>query len=291
MYFKDTFFSKNRTLNCRGKLVDLSVPKVMGILNITPDSFYDGGRYDTEEKILKRIGEMVSEGADIIDIGGMSTRPGSDPVPEEEELRRIIPAISLARKNFPETLISVDTYRAKVARTVAEDYSVDIINDISGGELDNKMVQTIADLNVPYIMMHMKGTPLVMQAQTDYDDILAEITDYFSFKIEKMKSSGIMDLVIDPGFGFSKTAGQNFFLLRNLGTFRIFGLPVMVGLSRKSMIYRTLGIESGDSLNGTTVLNTVALSNGADILRVHDVKEAVQAVALMEKLKAGELSG
>lgn len=291
MYFKDTFFSKNRTLNCRGKLVDLSVPKVMGILNITPDSFYDGGRYDTEEKILKRIGEMVSEGADIIDIGGMSTRPGSDPVPEEEELRRIIPAIRLARKNFPETLISVDTYRAKVARTVAEDYSVDIINDISGGELDNNMVQTIADLNVPYIMMHMKGTPLVMQAQTDYDDILAEITDYFSFKIEKMKSSGIMDLVIDPGFGFSKTAGQNFFLLRNLGTFRIFGLPVMVGLSRKSMIYRTLGIESGDSLNGTTVLNTVALSNGADILRVHDVREAVQAVALMEKLKAGELSG
>jgi dihydropteroate synthase len=291
MYFKDTFFSKNRTLNCRGKLVDLSVPKVMGILNITPDSFYDGGRYDTEEKILKRIGEMVSEGADIIDIGGMSTRPGSDPVPEEEELRRIIPAIRLARKNFPETLISVDTYRAKVARTVAEDYSVDIINDISGGELDNNMVQTIADLNVPYIMMHMKGTPLVMQAQTDYDDILAEITDYFSFKIEKMKSSGIMDLVIDPGFGFSKTAGQNFFLLRNLGTFRIFGLPVMVGLSRKSMIYRTLGIESGDSLNGTTVLNTVALLNGADILRVHDVREAVQAVALMEKLKAGELSG
>jgi len=291
MYFKDTFFSKNRSLNCGGKLVDLSIPKVMGILNITPDSFYDGGRYDTEEKILKKITEMISEGADIIDIGGISTRPGSNPVSEEEEINRIVPAIKLARKHFPEMLVSVDTYRANVARIAAKDYSVNIINDVSGGEMDRGMYKTIADLQVPYVIMHMKGSPLIMQTQTNYEDILAEMIDYFSAKIECLKSSGIMDLIIDPGFGFSKTAGQNFFLLSHLSTFQIFELPLLVGLSRKSMIYRTLDTDSEDSLNGTTVLNTVALLNGADIIRVHDVREAVQAVTLLEKLKAREFSG
>ncbi len=291
MFIKDTFFSKNRSLNCSGKLVDLSVPKVMGILNITPDSFYDGGRYDTEDKILVRITEMVTGGAEIVDIGGMSTRPGSKPVTEEEEISRIIPAIKLIRKHFPEVIISVDTYRSNVARIAVKDYSVNIINDISGGEMDNNMFGTIADLHIPYIIMHMKGSPLIMQTQTEYDDILAEMIDYFSLRIEKLKSMGVNDLVIDPGFGFSKTINQNFFLLKNLGTFRIFELPLMAGISRKSMIYRTLGTDSEGSLNGTTVLNTVALLNGADILRVHDVKEAVQAITLVGKLKTQEISG
>ena len=290
MYIKDTFFSKNRSLNCRGKLIDLSVPKVMGILNITPDSFYDGGRYDTEEKILARITQMISEGADIIDIGGMSTRPESNPVSEEEEIGRIVPAVKLIRKHFPETLISIDTYRANVTRIAVRDYSVNIINDISGGEMDGKMFETIADLHVPYIMMHMRGSPLIMQTQTIYKDILSEIIDCFASRIERLKSMGILDLIIDPGFGFSKTADQNFFLLNNLGTFRIFGLPVMIGISRKSMIYRTLGTDSEGSLNGTTVLNTVALLNGADIIRVHDIREAVQAITLLEKLKIREIS-
>jgi len=291
MFIKDTFFSKNRSLNCGGKLIDLSIPKVMGILNVTPDSFYDGGRYDTENKILMRIRDMIIEGADIIDIGGMSTRPGSKPVSEEEELSRIIPAIEVIRKHFPEVIISVDTYRANVARIVVKDYSANIINDISGGEMDSNMYGTIADLRVPYIIMHMKGSPLVMQKQTDYDDILAEMIDYFSLRIEKLKSMGVIDLVIDPGFGFSKTIDQNFFILKNLGTFRFFELPLIAGISRKSMIYRTLGIDSDDSLNGTTVLNTIALLNGADIIRVHDIKEAVQTVKLVEKLHTREISG
>ena len=291
MYIKDTFFSKNRSLNCGGKLVDLSIPKVMGILNITPDSFYDGGRYDTEDKILVRINEMVNEGADIIDIGGMSTRPGSKPVAEEEEISRIIPAIKLVRNHFPEVIISADTYRSNVARIAVKDYSVNIINDISGGEMDRNMFGTIADLHVPYIIMHMKGSPLNMQAQTEYNDILAEMIDYFSLRIEKLKSMGVIDIVIDPGFGFAKTIDQNFSLLKNLGTFRLFELPIMAGISRKSMIYRTLDTDSEGSLNGTTVLNTVALLNGADIIRAHDIKEAVQAVTLLEKLKTQEISG
>jgi dihydropteroate synthase len=262
----------------------------MGILNITPDSFYDGGRYDTEDKMLVRLTKMISEGADIIDIGGMSTRPGSNPVHEEEEIRRIIPAIKLLRKHFPEVIISVDTYRANVARIAVKDYDVNIINDISGGEMDRNMFETIADLRIPYIIMHMRGSPLIMQAQTIYNDILAEMIDYFSLRIEKLKSMGVIDLIIDPGFGFSKTVDQNFFILKNLGGFRIFELPLMAGISRKSMIYRTLGIDSEGSLNGTTVLNTVALLNGADIIRVHDVQAAVQAITLLDKLKTREIS-
>ncbi len=291
MFFKDTFFSKKRSLNCGGKLLDLSVPKIMGILNVTPDSFYDGGKYDTEDKILEKITSMINEGADIIDIGGMSTRPGSKPVSEKEEIMRIVPAIKLVRDRFSEAVISVDTYRANVARLVVKDYSVDIINDISGGEMDKKMFETIACLHVPYIIMHMKGAPLTMQTQTQYKDILTEMIDYFSSRMEKLKSKGIIDIIIDPGLGFSKTTEQNFFLLNRLGTFRMFELPVMVGISRKSMIYRTLNVDSSVSLNGTTVLNTVALLNGADIIRVHDVKEAVQAVTLLEKLKIQRISG
>jgi dihydropteroate synthase len=290
MFFKDTFFSKNRSLNCGGKLLDLSAPKIMGILNVTPDSFYDGGKYDSTDKILKKVTDMISEGADIIDVGGISTRPGSEPVSEKEEIKRIIPAISLIRDNFPGAIISVDTYRANVARTVVKDYSVEMVNDISGGEMDKNMFETIADLRIPYIFMHMKGSPLTMQTQIHYEDILTEILDYFACRIDRLKVLGLNDIVIDPGFGFSKTIEQNFYLLNRLDTFHIFELPVMAGISRKSMIYRTLKSEPSGSLNGTTVLNTVALLKGADILRVHDVKEAVQTVTLLEKLKTLKIS-
>jgi len=290
MFFKDTFFSKNRNLNCGGKLLDLSTPKVMGILNVTPDSFYDGGKYDSTDKILKKVAGMISEGADIIDVGGISTRPGSEPVSEKEEIKRIIPAISLIRGHFPGTIISVDTYRANVARTVVKDYSVELVNDISGGEMDKNMFETIADLHIPYIFMHMKGSPLTMQAQTQYEDILTEILDYFASRVDRLRVLGLNDIVIDPGFGFSKTIEQNFYLLNRLNAFHIFELPIMVGISRKSMIYRTLKSEPSGSLNGTTVLNTVALLKGANILRVHDVKEAVQTITLLEKLKTLKIS-
>jgi dihydropteroate synthase len=290
MFFKDTFFSKNRSLNCGGKLLDLSSPKVMGILNVTPDSFYDGGKYDSTVKILTKVTDMISEGADIIDVGGISTRPGSEPVSEKEEIKRIIPAISLIRNHFPGTIISVDTYRANVASRVVKDYSVELVNDISGGEMDKNMFETIADLRIPYIFMHMKGSPLTMQTQTHYEDILTEILDYFASRIDRLRLIGLTDIVIDPGFGFSKTIEQNFYLLNRLDTFRIFESPIMVGISRKSMIYRTLNSEPSGSLNGTTVLNTVALLKGADILRVHDVKEAVQIVTLIEKLKTLKIS-
>lgn len=264
--------------------MDLSAPKIMGILNVTPDSFYDGGIYDSTDKILSKVTEMIHEGADIIDVGGISTRPGSEPVSEKEEIRRIIPAIDLIRSHFPDTIISVDTYRANIARIAVKDYSVNIINDISGGEMDKHMFGTIADLRIPYIFMHMKGTPLNMQTQTQYEDILTEMLDYFTDRINRLRLLGIIDIVIDPGFGFSKTTEQNFYLLNRLNTFRIFELPILVGISRKSMIYRTLKTDSSGSLNGTTVLNTIAILKGADIIRVHDVKEAVQIVTLLKKL-------
>jgi len=234
---------------------------------------------------------MFYECVDIIDIGGMSTRPGSKGVSEKEEINRIIPAIKIIRAHFPGAILSVDTYRANIARKAVEDFSVEIINDISGGGMDKGMFETIADLHVPYIFMHMKGSPLTMQSQTEYNDILTEIIDYFSSRIARLRSLGVADIIIDPGFGFSKTIEQNFYLLNRLETFRIFELPIMAGISRKSMIYRTLKTDASGSLNGTTVLNTIALKQGADILRVHDVKEAVQAVTLMENLKKQRISG
>jgi len=289
MSFKDTFFSKNRSLNCGGILLDLSVPKIMGILNVTPDSFYDGGEYLTPDNIRNQVSKMVAEGADIIDIGGISTRPGAKPVPEEEELSRIIPAIKLVREQHPGIIISVDTYRSGVARHVVEYFGVEIINDITGGELDKKMYKTVAELKVPYIIMHMRGTPETMQTRTDYKDLLKEMIGYFSNKTEQLFKLGVTDLVIDPGFGFSKTTDQNFYLLNHLDTFQLFELPLMVGISRKSMVYKTLQTSPSEVLNGTTVLNTVALMKGANILRVHDVKEAVQAVILTEKLLTSKL--
>jgi len=284
MFFKDTFFSKNRSLNCGGKLLDLSVPKIMGILNVTPDSFYDGGEYDDPDKILKKVNRMIDEGADILDVGGISTRPGSEPISEKEEIERIIPAIRLIRDHFPDTIISVDTYRANVARIAAKDWSVEIINDISGGSMDKSMFDTVADLQIPYIFMHMKGSPLTMQNHIHYVDIISEMLDYFAEKVALLRSLGLNDIVIDPGFGFSKSLEQNFHLLHHLDAFQAFELPILAGISRKSMIYKTLETEPSESLNGTTVLNTIALLKGANILRVHDIKEAVQTVTLVGKL-------
>lgn len=264
--------------------MDLSIPKVMGILNVTPDSFYDGGINDNTDKISGKVHSMMDEGADIIDVGGMSTRPGSEPVSETKEIERIVPAIRIIRDQFPDAIISVDTYRANVARTVVTDLSVDIINDISGGEMDDRMFDTIAELRIPYICMHMKGSPLTMQSNIQYKDIISEMIDYFAEKIVRLRSLGLNDIIIDPGFGFSKSLDQNFHLLDHLDAFQAFELPVMAGISRKSMIYKTLGTEPSESLNGTTVLNTIALLKGVNILRVHDIREAVQTVTLVEKL-------
>jgi dihydropteroate synthase len=283
MEHKDTFFSRKSLINLRGSLMDLSVPKVMGVLNVTPDSFYDGGRYFQKEAILQQLSQLISEGADIIDIGGYSSRPGAEHIPAEEELRRIMPVLEVIRRDYPELILSVDTFRSEIARKVVEEFSVDIINDISAGEMDKNMFETIARLNIPYVMMHMKGTPQDMKERAHYDDMMKEIMEYFSRKFDQLRQLGVKDIVIDPGFGFGKNIQHNFCLLNNLNQFKIFELPVLVGLSRKSMIYKTLNIEPDEALNGTTVLNTLALLNGADILRVHDVKQAREAITLVGK--------
>ncbi len=272
------------TINCKGNLIDLSVPRIMGILNITPDSFYSGSRNKGDDGLLKNAENMLKEGATFIDVGGYSTRPGSIHISHAEELERVLPAIELLLKNFPEILISVDTFRSKVAEKAIERGAA-LVNDISAGNLDENMFGIIAKHQVPYIMMHMRGNPQTMKDLNDYDDMLQEILFYFSEKINKARDLGINDLLIDPGFGFSKNIPQNFELLSKLEIFEIFSLPVLAGISRKSTIYKTLGCDPGDALNGTTVLNTVALLKGASILRVHDVKEAVEAVKLIANLK------
>ncbi|WP_299889196.1 dihydropteroate synthase [uncultured Lacinutrix sp.] len=271
------------TINCKGKLIDLSTPKVMGILNVTPDSFYDGGFYKDESGILNQVKKMLDDGATFIDIGAYSSKPNAENVPQEEELKRILPIIELLLKHFPDIIISVDTFRAEVARKGIEKGAA-LINDISAGHLDNKMLKTIASLNVPYIMMHMKGTPQTMQQHTDYDDILKDVLFYFSERITSARALGIKDIIIDPGFGFAKTTEQNFELLNVLEGFKITGLPLLAGVSRKSMIYKTLNSSPAQALNGTTALNMVALQKGAKILRVHDVKEAVECVKLFNEL-------
>lgn len=271
------------TINCKGRLVDLSSPKVMGILNTTPDSFFDGGSYLSTDSVLKRAEAILSEGADFIDLGGYSSRPGADFVSEEEETRRVVPAIEAILSKFPDALISVDTFRAGVARASVAAGAA-IINDISAGHLDENMITTVADLKVPYILMHMKGTPETMQQFTEYDDLFRDIFLYFSERIGKCRELGTSDLIIDPGFGFSKTINQNYQLLHNLDKFEIFQLPVLAGISRKSMIYKFLGNKAEEALNGTSVLNTIALSRGANILRVHDVKEAVECVRLYNQV-------
>lgn len=271
------------TINCKGQLIDLSTPKVMGILNITPNSFFDGGKYKDENELLKRVEKMLNEGADFIDVGAYSSRPNAEFVSEEEEILRIIPVVNLLQKHFPQTILSIDTFRAGVAKSCIENGAA-IINDISAGILDDKMLETIAKLQVPYIMMHMKGTPQTMQELTDYKDIIKEMLFYFSERIAAARTLGINDLIVDPGFGFAKTLEQNYTVMQKMELFQMLELPLLVGISRKSMIYKTLETNAEMALNGTTVLNTIALTKGAKILRVHDVREAVECVRLFNKL-------
>ena len=273
------------TLNCKGKLITTDVPPVMGIINATPDSFYRGDLNNGMDGILMLAKKMINEGATILDIGGQSTKPGSIEISSEKEMDRVIPVIKMIHEHFPQTILSVDTYQSAVAIKAIE-AGASIVNDVSGGEADKKMIDTVAALRVPYICMHMKGTAANMQSFATYEDVLKEVLDYFIFKIHQCRAAGIKDIIIDPGFGFAKNAAHNFNLLKNLHVFKMLDCPILAGLSRKSTIYKTLGITAAEALNGTTVLNTLALNNGANILRVHDVKEAVESVTLMESYKS-----
>lgn len=275
--------SPKHTINCGGELINLSSPKVMGIINITPDSFFSGSRKNQLDEIVSTAEKMVQEGADFLDIGGYSSRPGADDVSEEEELERVINPILAINEKFPHAIISIDTFRSEVARRAVES-GAKIVNDISGGNLDSKMLETVADLEVPYIAMHMRGTPQSMKAETDYENLLKEVLLYFSKVVDRCNHLGIKDVVIDPGFGFAKNAGQSFYLLNHLEHLKKLGKPMLVGVSRKSMIYRTLDLTAEQALNGTTALNTLALFKGASILRVHDIKEAKEVVNLINHL-------
>ena len=270
-------------LKIRDKLLNLEQPKIMAILNVTPDSFFDGGKFNTEIKVLKQVEKFINEGADIIDIGGYSSRPGAQNISIETELKRVISNIKLIRKEFPEIFISIDTFRSEVAR---ESYfsGADIINDISGGNLDTEMLKTVGELGATYILMHMRGNPQNMSLKTNYKNITQDILDYLSNGIELAKANGINDIIIDPGFGFAKNIKQNFTLLNNLKDFKVLNYPILVGISRKSMIYKTLNIEVQEALNGTTVLHTVALLKGANIIRTHDVKELMECIKLIDEL-------
>lgn len=273
------------TINCKGTLIDLSTAKVMGILNLTPDSFYDGGALKTDATLLSQAEKMLTEGATFLDIGGYSSRPGATDISVAEEINRVIPAIELVLKNFPETLISIDTFRSEVAQKAIESGAA-IINDISAGTVDEAMLSKVAQLQVPYIMMHMRGTPQTMQSLTDYENVTLDVLHYFSERIAAARALGINDIIADPGFGFAKTIPQNFELLNNLELFKNLNVPLLIGISRKGMIYKTLNITPQEALNGTTSLNSIALLNGANILRVHDVKEAIEVVNLFEVLTA-----
>lgn len=266
-------------LNISGKLMPLDPPLIMGILNVTEDSFFDGGKYTEEAKIVARAEQIIREGGDIIDIGAVSTRPGAQDLPEQEEIARIQRAVSAVRAALPNAAISVDTWRASVARA-AVPCGADIINDVSGGTFDPEMIPTMGQLQVPYILMHTPEKPDTMQQHTDYEDILAEMIQFFGQQIEKLHEAHVHDIILDPGFGFGKTLEQNYFVLQNMDAFKVFDLPILVGISRKSMIYKLLGTTPDYALNGTTVVNTLALMKGAHILRVHDVKEAVEAVKI-----------
>ena len=271
------------TIKIKGELINFSVPKIMGILNVTPDSFYDGGKYNSEKKILDQVEKMISSGADIIDVGGYSSRPGAKEISIENELSRVIPIIQLISKRFPNIIISIDTFRSKVANQ-AVNSGAHMINDISGGNLDSNMFKTVSKLDVPYILMHMRGSPKNMMSNTNYDDILNEIKNYFSERISKAKLDGVNDIIIDPGFGFSKTKEQNYKLMNRLEFFKEFKTPIVVGISRKSMIYKTLDTTPDKALNGSTILHTISLLKGANILRTHDVLEAVECVKIIRQL-------
>lgn len=271
------------TINCNGELIDLSIPKVMGILNVTPDSFFDGGRYTNDCEVLQRVEQMLTDGATFIDVGGYSSKPNAVAVTVQEEKARTIPVVASIVQHFPEAIVSIDTFRSDVAQ-LCLDQGATIVNDISAGLLDPLMLKIVANYQVPYIMMHMKGTPQTKSALAQYDDLVKEILFYFSERIAAARSLGISDLIVDPGFGFAKTIDQNFELLRHLDIFKNLDLPILAGVSRKSMIHKTLQIKPEEALNGTTVLNTLALEKGAAILRVHDVKEAVETIKLWQKV-------
>ena len=272
------------TINCKGTLIDLSTPKVMGIVNVTPDSFFDGGKLTNSDEIVGQVEKMIHDGATFIDLGGYSSKPGAEFVSEEEELNRVLPIVKLLVEKFPDILLSIDTFRSEVAKQAVENGAA-IINDISAGLLDENMLETVAKLQVPYIMMHMKGTPKTMQSLAKYDDLLKEMNFYFSERIAKARSFGLNDIIIDPGFGFAKTIEHNYELLQNLELLQFHELPILAGISRKSMIYKTLDTLPENALNGTTFLHAFCLQKGANILRVHDVKEAVECVKLMNQLK------
>lgn len=271
------------TVNCQGELIDLSRPKIMGILNVTPDSFYDGGRFSDSKAILVQVGKMLKEGATFIDLGAYSSRPGAAPVSRENELKRLLPTVELLITRFPKILLSIDTFRSSVAEQCLQ-IGATMINDISAGKIDENMLPTIAKFNVPYIMMHMRGTPQSMQSQIDYDDVLKNVLFYFSERLVKARALKINDIIVDPGFGFAKTLAQNYELLHYLDLLQSLEVPVLAGLSRKSMIYKPLNLNAEQALNGTTALNMIALVKGAKILRVHDVREAMECVQLYNQL-------
>jgi dihydropteroate synthase len=279
---KNTVFQQKLSLNVRGILMDLSKPKIMGILNLTPDSFYDGGRNNDPSLALKKAEILLAESADILDLGAYSSRPGAEHISEQEELQRLIPVIKAIGRDFPDAVLSVDTFRSSVANAAINE-GAHIINDISAGEMDKAMFEMVASLRVPYILMHMRGTPQTMTGLTDYTDLTSEVCFYFATKIDQLKQMGVKDLLVDPGFGFAKTPEQSFELLKNLGLLKITGHPILAGLSRKSMIYKTIGTDAENALNGTIAANTIALMKGASILRVHDVKAAREAITIFEK--------
>ena len=272
------------TINCHGQLIDLTSPKVMGILNVTPNSFYDGNRYNTEKLVLNQVEKMLVEGATFIDVGVHSSKPNADLVSSEEEAIRLIPVLKAILQHFPETILSVDTFRSEIAK-IGLDHGAAIINDISAGALDKNMFKVVAEHRVPYVMMHMRGTPQTMNSLTQYEAIVKELIFYFSERIALARSFGIIDLIVDPGFGFAKTMDQNYEVLQKLELFQNLDLPILVGVSRKSMVYKPINATAEEALNGTSVLNTIALTKGASILRVHDVKEAVECIKLYEKLQ------
>jgi dihydropteroate synthase len=286
---QNTPFSINKTLNIRGRLVSLEVPRIMGILNVTPDSFFDGGRHQSEKAVLEHVEKMTQEGATFIDVGGYSSRPGASDISVIEETGRVIPVISAIVRTFPEVIISIDTFRASVA-SAAVDAGASLVNDISGGSLDDTMFESVGKMGVPYILMHMRGNPQTMTQHTSYENLVKEIIDFFHQKLFLLQQHGVKDILIDPGFGFAKNREQNFELLNKLSLLTVLGKPVMAGLSRKSMIWKTLDITPEEALNGTTVLNTMALLRGASVLRVHDVKAASEVVRLFLASK-GDLKG
>jgi dihydropteroate synthase len=279
------FLKRKNTINLEGKLIDFSEPVVMGVLNVTPDSFYDGGKLTDKKVLLKTVEKMIKEGVSFLDVGAMSTRPGSSIIPTKTELERLLPAIHAIRKNFPDVPLSVDTYRSWVAVRVIEEIGPVIVNDISGGSLDTKMFETIGKMNVPYVLTHIQGTPQTMHENPQYDDVVKSVSGWLSDRVKLLTRLGVKDIIIDPGFGFGKNIQHNYELLNRLDSLKVFQLPVMVGLSRKSLIWKYLEVKPETALNGTTVANTMALLGGADILRVHDVKEAVEAVKIFQALK------